>query len=113
MTPPQAVYRGHFPPLGEFYRIQAPPLSMYDSEDRLVGQAVLVPDGDQHEFAVFLHGPYQGAGIGTRLTEATLSYGREHGVEDIRLLVERSNEPAVRLHWVIGFVVVEAGGHDL
>lgn len=174
--PRTTVYRGHFPPLGEFYRIQEPPLTIYDHEDRRidlqpygdgpvaderaaliamyrdydpedrtlgippatpgrieawqdqllaglcvlawhgdrpVGQAVLVPDDGQHEFAVFLDGAYQSAGIGTRLTEAVLSYGRAHGVEDVWLLVERENEPAIRLYREVGFVVVEDTGHDL
>lgn len=175
-TPGTTVYRGHFPPLGEGYRVREPPLSFGDREgrwidlrpygdgpvaderaalvelyldydpddrtlgippvteerieawqdamlaghcvvawhdDRAVGQAVLVPDDDDHEFAVFLDGDYQGAGIGTRLTEALLSHGRANGVEDVWLLVERDNEPAIRLYREVGFVVTADTGYDI
>lgn len=171
------MYRGHFPPLGERYRVREPPLTIEDGEgrqidirpygdgpvadgraalvalyrdydpsdralgippvtaesidewqdhmlagycvlawhgDRLVGQAVLVPDGeDAYEFAIFLDGAYQGAGIGTNLTEAMLSHGRAYGVHDVWLLVERSNRPAVSLYRAVGFVVTEDAGYDI
>ncbi|WP_276259135.1 GNAT family N-acetyltransferase [Haloglomus litoreum] len=181
MSQPQegrmTVYRGHFPPLDERYRVREPPQTIEDGEgrqidiraygdgpvaderaalvelyldydpddrtlgippvtperigkwqdamlagycvlawhgDRPVGQAVLVPDGDEgYEFAIFLDGEYQGAGIGTRLTEAVLSHGRAHGVEDVWLLVERDNRPAVRLYRTVGFVVIEDTGYDI
>ncbi len=82
--------------------------------DRPVGQAVLVPDGDDgHEFAIFLDGAYQGAGIGTRLTEAMLSYGRTHDITDVWLLVERANHAAVSLYRDVGFVVTEDAGYEM
>lgn len=82
--------------------------------DRPAGQAVLVPDGDgAYEFAIFLGGEYQGAGIGTQLTEAMLSHGRAEGVRDVWLLVERGNRPAVRLYRTVGFVVTEDTGYDI
>jgi ribosomal protein S18 acetylase RimI-like enzyme len=171
------VYGGHFPPLGEGYRIRPPPLRFRDAEgreialrrygegpvadelaalvamylaydssdrtlgippvtaerirewqahmladhcvlawhgDRVVGQASLVADRDgTHELAIFLDGDYQGAGIGTRLTETLLSHGRERGVNDVWLLVERDNTPAIRLYREVGFVVTEDDGYDL
>jgi ribosomal protein S18 acetylase RimI-like enzyme len=82
--------------------------------DRVVGQASLVADRDgTHELAIFLDGDYQGAGIGTRLTETLLSHGRERGVNDVWLLVERDNTPAIRLYREVGFVVTEDDGYDL
>ncbi|WP_255151263.1 GNAT family N-acetyltransferase [Halorarius halobius] len=82
--------------------------------DRVVGQAVLVPDGDgDHEFAIFLHQEYHGAGIGTRLTEATLSYGHERGVDRVWLLVERDNRPAVALYRDVGFAVTSTVGAEM
>jgi ribosomal protein S18 acetylase RimI-like enzyme len=171
------VYGGHFPPLGEGYRVHPPPLRFRDGEDReialrrygegpvadelgalvamylaydssdrtlgippvtaerirewqahmladhcvlawhgdrVVGQASLVADRDgTHELAIFLDGDYQGAGIGTRLTETLLSHGRERGVNDVWLLVERDNTPAIRLYREVGFVVTEDDGYDL
>lgn len=170
------MYRGHFPPLGEYHRLREPPLTVHDREDRridlrpygdgpvdderaalvamyrdydpedrtlgippvtperidewqdhilaghcvvawhgdrAVGQAVLVPDDGEYEFAIFLDSAYQGAGIGTHLTEAMLSHGRARGVEDVWLLVERDNRPAISLYRDVGFVVTEDTGYDI
>lgn len=83
-------------------------------DQRAVGQAVLVPDGEgRHELAIFLEHAYQGAGIGTRLTEALLIYGRKRGVESVWLVVERENTPAVQLYRDVGFAVTEESGYDL
>lgn len=81
--------------------------------DRAVGQAVLVEsDGDEYELAVFVHQDYHGAGIGTRLVEALLAYGRERGVRHVWLLVERDNRLAVALYRDVGFVVTDDLGYD-
>jgi ribosomal protein S18 acetylase RimI-like enzyme len=83
-------------------------------DDRVVGQAVLV-NGDEkgYELAIFVHPDYHGAGIGTRLTEALLSYGREQGVRAVWLLVERENDLAVNLYREVGFVVTDDQGPDV
>jgi ribosomal protein S18 acetylase RimI-like enzyme len=82
--------------------------------DQVVGQASLVEDRDgTYELAIFLDGDYQGAGIGTRLTETLLSYGLEEGVHDVWLLVERDNRPAINLYRDVGFVVADHEGFDL
>jgi ribosomal protein S18 acetylase RimI-like enzyme len=82
--------------------------------DRAVGQAVLVPDGEgAHEFAVFVHGDYHGAGIGTRLTRAVLADGRDRGVERVWLLVEADNRPAVELYRDVGFLLTDRWGSEL
>lgn len=82
--------------------------------DRVVGQAVLVADGEgSHEFAIFLHQDYHGAGIGTALAEALLTHGRAAGVKEVWLLVERTNRPAVALYTDVGFVVTENLGSDV
>ncbi|WP_336136406.1 GNAT family N-acetyltransferase [Natronomonas amylolytica] len=80
--------------------------------ERAVGQAVLVEDEHgAHELAIFVHQAYHHAGIGTRLMKALLAYGKRQGVEDVWLLVERSNRPARRLYDDVGFVVTEDQGH--
>lgn len=81
--------------------------------ERVAGQAVLVEDGECWELAIFLHQDYHGAGIGTRLTEVLLSYGREQGVEDVWLLVERDNRPAINLYNDVGFAVTDDRGYDI
>ncbi|WP_313696213.1 GNAT family N-acetyltransferase [Halorarum halobium] len=63
-----------------------------------------------HELAIFVHQDYRGAGVGTRLLETLCSYGERVGVEDVRLLVERHNRPAIRLYDGIGFETTEAWG---
>jgi GNAT superfamily N-acetyltransferase len=83
-------------------------------DDRAVGQAVLIEEEPGRcELAIFLHQDYHSAGIGTRLLEATLSYGREHGVEYVWLLVERENRRAVNLYNDVGFSVVETTNYDI
>lgn len=82
--------------------------------DRAVGQAVLVADGPRTcELAIFIHQDYHGAGIGTELTEGLLTYGRAHGVNEVWLLVERDNHPAVTLYNDVGFVVTDRHGYDV
>ena len=82
--------------------------------DRAVGQAVLVPDGrGDHEFAIFVHQDYHGAGIGTQLTHAVLAYGRERGVDRVWLLVEGSNRDAVTLYREVGFILTDRRGPEL
>lgn len=77
-------------------------------DDRAVGHAVLVADGpDDYELAIFLHQAYHGAGIGTHLLEALLTYGRDHGVSHVWLIVERGNRPARNLYNDVGFVVTD------
>lgn len=82
--------------------------------ERAVGQAVLVEDAPgTFELAIFVHQDYHGAGVGTRLLEATLSLGRARGVEHVWLFVERANRPAVNLYRDVGFAVVEELGFDV
>lgn len=83
-------------------------------DDRPIGQAVLVHDeGASYELAIFLHQDYHGAGIGSRLLPATLTYGKRHGVEHVWLLVERGNRLAVNLYNDVGFAVVDGDGYDV
>jgi GNAT superfamily N-acetyltransferase len=82
--------------------------------DRAVGQAVLVPDGDgDHEFAIFVHQDYHGAGIGTQLTHAVLALGRARGVDRVWLLVEGANRDAVQLYREVGFLLTARRGPEL
>lgn len=83
-------------------------------EGRPIGQAVLVEDeGTSYELAIFVHQDYHGAGVGSHLLPATLTYGRQQGVEDVWLLVERGNRLAVDLYNDVGFAVVDDEGYDV
>ena len=73
-------------------------------EDRIVGHATLVGDGDGgYELAIFVHQAYQDAGIGTKLLAALLGHAAENGVERVWLTVERWNKPATYLYQKVGF----------
>ena len=83
-------------------------------DDRVVGHATLVPDGDGgHELAIFVHQEYQGAGIGTELLETLLGYGAQRGVEHVWLTVERWNRPAVAVYEKAGFEVTDAESFEM
>lgn len=79
----------------------------------LVGHAVLVPDNGGHELAIFVLGPYQGAGIGTELLEALLAVGADEGVDHVWLSVERWNNPAIALYQKVGFEARGDPGFEL
>ena len=100
--------------------------------DRPVGHAFLAPEpgpdadpaagveggagadgGRSAELAIFVDGPYQDAGIGTRLMEALLGLGARRGIRRVWLVVQRSNGPAVRLYRKTGFEITDAGRAEL
>ncbi|MFC4358061.1 GNAT family N-acetyltransferase [Halobium salinum] len=79
----------------------------------VAGHAVLVPDEDAYELAIFVYQPYQRAGIGTNLIETLLGYGQENGVEKVWLTVERWNRPAVGLYEKVGFETSNSESFEL
>jgi len=82
--------------------------------DRIVGHAVLVPDGNgAYELAIFVLQAYQSAGIGTELLGTLLGLADEAGVERVWLTVERWNDPAVRVYRTVGFETVDEAGLEL
>lgn len=81
--------------------------------DGVAGHAVLVPDEDAYELAIFVYQPYQRAGIGTNLIETLLGHGQENGVEKVWLTVERWNRPAVGLYEKVGFETSNSESFEL
>jgi ribosomal protein S18 acetylase RimI-like enzyme len=81
--------------------------------EQVAGHAVLVPDEDAYELAIFVHQPYQRAGIGTNLIETLLGYGQESGVGRVWLTVERWNRPAVGLYEKVGFETSNSESFEL
>ena len=73
------------------------------TEERVVGHAMLVPDGTAYELAIFVLDDYQDAGIGTELLTALLGAGQSEGLERVWLTVERWNAPARTLYRKVGF----------
>lgn len=83
-------------------------------EERPIGHAMLVPDGeDASELAIFVLREYQGAGIGTQLIERLLGAGRIEDIDHVWLTVERWNTPAIALYRKVGFVSTENGNFEL
>lgn len=70
---------------------------------------VLPDEGKSYELAIFIHQDYHGAGVGSHLLPATLTYGKQRGVEHVWLLVERGNRLAVNLYNDVGFTVINEG----
>lgn len=82
--------------------------------DQPAGHATLVPaDEGAYELAIFVLQAYQQAGIGTRLIEGLLGYGRANDVEKVWLTVERWNRAAVSLYKKIGFETSDAESFEL
>jgi [ribosomal protein S18]-alanine N-acetyltransferase len=57
-----------------------------------------------NNFAV--HPRWRGRGLGRRLLEALLAFGREQGCTETTLEVRPSNAPALRLYGTVGFRIV-------
>jgi GNAT superfamily N-acetyltransferase len=67
-------------------------------DEVVVGHASLVCSGERsYEAAVFVKKPYQRAGIGSLLGEATLGHAQAAGVERVWLRYERGNRAATAL----------------
>src|SRR5262245_65194905 len=62
-------------------------------------------DQQRTEIAIFLCQEFRNQGIGTRLTEATLTYARQKGLRHVWLSVEVNNQPAIRVYRKMGFKV--------
>ncbi|GAB3683070.1 GNAT family N-acetyltransferase [Salinarchaeum chitinilyticum] len=82
-------------------------------DDAVVGHAVLMPDTDGWELAIFVNQPYQGAGIGTELIQTLLGYGAEAGIDHVWLTVERWNRPAIALYKSVGFEPSDAESFEM
>jgi RimJ/RimL family protein N-acetyltransferase len=71
-----------------------------DLPDRLVAVARFVRYHDhptEAEFAITVHDPYQGQGIGRRLLELLVEAARERGITRLRALIQSDNDPMTRL----------------
>lgn len=80
----------------------------------VVGHATLVPDNrGEHELAIFVFQPFQGAGIGTKLVETLLGLGQAEGLERVWLTVERWNDPAIALYRNVGFETSNAESFEI
>ncbi len=81
--------------------------------DAAVGHVTLVPDGDEHELAIFVIQSHQDAGIGTELLRTALGHGAARDVDRVWLTVERWNSQAVSLYQKMGFETSDSGSFEL
>lgn len=75
-------------------------------DERIVGVARYALDdrADAHEFAVVVADGWQGRGVGRRLMEELVEYGRSHGVRRMFGKVLHDNAPMLTLADKLGFV---------
>lgn len=71
--------------------------------DKLVGHAVLCPDGDTAEVAVFVHQEYRNRGIGRLLLETLVEQARLAGMRRVWGMTELDNIPMLYLAKSLGF----------
>ncbi len=80
--------------------------------NRIIGHASLIeiPKTDLCEYIVFVHQDYRGLGIGRKLTEETCRQASMLGKKKIWLMVESSNQAAVRIYLHMGFRIKKVYG---
>lgn len=71
---------------------------------RIVAHAVLCPDGDAGEVAVFVGQEYRGRGLGKWLLTELVHEARRHGLRRVWGMTELDNVPMLRLAHSLGFV---------
>lgn len=80
--------------------------------DAPVAHAVLVPDDDAAELAIFVQPDNQGVRVGTETLGVLLEHGERVGLDAVWLHVERSNAPAISLYERYGFELVADSGAE-
>lgn len=74
------------------------------TEGELVGHAVLCPDANEAEVAVFVRQEYRLQGIGSRLMKTLVEEARRLGIRTVWGVTEVDNTPMLRLAHGVGFV---------
>lgn len=72
--------------------------------EKLIGHAILCPERDSAEVAVFVHQDYRGCGIGRRLLETVVDEARKIGMRSVWGMTELDNIPMLRLARTVGFL---------
>jgi L-amino acid N-acyltransferase YncA len=73
-------------------------------DGKLVGHAVLCPENETGEVAVFVHQDHRGQGIGRQLLTALVQEGRRLGLRRLWGMTELDNVPMLALAHTVGFV---------
>ncbi len=72
-------------------------------QDRIVGHAILCPEGASGELAVFVHQGFRNRGIGRRLLAALIQEADRMGLERVWGTTEPDNIAMIRLTGEMGF----------
>jgi GNAT superfamily N-acetyltransferase len=75
------------------------------AEQTVVGHAVLCPEGESGEVAVFVHQDYRIQGIGRRLLSALVEQARRLQLRRVWGMTDLDNIPMLRLAHSVGFVI--------
>lgn len=74
------------------------------ADGKVVGHAVLCPEADAAEIAVFVHQAYRGRGLGRRLLRELIQEAQRLGLRRVWGLTEYDNFPMLRLLRAFGFL---------
>ncbi|GAA4532983.1 N-acetyltransferase [Mycobacterium paraffinicum] len=75
-------------------------------DDRIVGYAMLIRDGDAAELSkIYVAPEHHGSGVATALMDLALATAREWGVRRVWLGVNQANQRAQRFYAKSGFTV--------
>lgn len=103
---PKAASLG-LPPRGDprpwLERLGAYPNFVLIAGGRVIGHAVLCPDGESAEVAVFVHQDYRGRGLGRLLLQELVNEARRLGLRRVWGITELDNVPMLRLAASLGF----------
>jgi acetyltransferase len=85
-----------------------------EDRERIIGvvRAISDPDRNKAEFAVAVGDPWQGKGVGTRLTQLCLSVAKEYGIEILEGVVLAENSKMLGLAHKLGFEVSRSEAAD-
>ena len=72
-------------------------------EGRIVGQAVVCPEGDSAEVAVFVHQDHRSRGLGKVLLASLIEEARRMGLRRVWGTTSLENVPMLRLAHALGF----------
>jgi len=76
-----------------------------------VGRLIIDPDGDSGEFAVVVGDPWQGLGLGEKLTDSIIGIAEDKGLDSIWAAIMKRNSRMLNLCKKLGFEI-ERGEDD-
>lgn len=84
--------------------LAAAPNFLAERDGKLVGHAVLCPEGGRGEVAIFVHQDHRNQGIGRRLLAALIEEARRRKLRRVWGVTDLDNLPMLRLAHSLGFV---------